>query len=320
MSINSLKILVFSITLLTAPALPAESLAANAVAGNTGTANAVAAESQRPDLDRLFAKHGLVGTFVADLPDGEVRVNPERARTPFRPASTFKIVNALTAFESGVAPSPALFMKWNGVMNADNPEWNHDQTLEQAFRASCVWYFVELGRRNGRDRLLDAMRRLDYGNANPAGSDKFWLDGELRISAEGQARSLGRLARGEAGFSPRGLALLRKIMLLGQGEGPDGAWRLYGKTGTAVRGGGPGDAPVGWFVGWVERGGKVIPFALNASPAKDKDDIPPALFTERVQIAKAMLTALGVIPEPAAADTAKGDTAKADATPNAPAK
>ncbi len=318
------------IALSSASALPTEALAAmaqptDAVAANTAkavaatvppanaadaTANAVAANAvvERPDLDRLFAKHGLTGTFVADLPDGEVRVNPKRAGTLFRPASTFKIVNAVTAFESGVAPSAGLFLKWNGVMNADYPEWNHDQTLEQAFRASCVWYFVELGRRNGRDRLLDTMRKLDYGNANPTGSDKFWIDGELRISAEGQTRALGRLARGEAGFAPRSLELLRKVMLLGQGAGVNGEWRLYGKTGMAVRGGGPGDAPVGWFVGWVERDGVVIPFALNASPAKS-EETPPALFTERVSIAKDMLSALGVITEPAK-----------DASRNGPAK
>jgi beta-lactamase class D len=256
---------------------------------------ALAADAERPDLAALFTQRGLAGCFAVQTPQGTLRVNPRRAAQPFRPASTFKIVNALTAFETGVAPDPTLFMKWDGVAHPDFPAWNRDLTLEEAFRASALWYFVELGKRNGRERLAETMRRLDYGNADASGSDQFWIDGGLRISADQQVRALGRLARGEAGFSARSLALLRQIMLQDQGMGPDGAWKLYGKTGLALRGGGPGDAPVGWFVGWVERGGQVYPFALNAAPAQPGAAFTPAQVMARMEISKNLLRELGVI-------------------------
>ena len=136
--------------------LPALCLAAAADMGDTAPAAA-----ERPDLEQLFTKHGLVGCFVVERPGGAVRVNPARAQTPFRPASTFKVINALTAFEDGVAPDAELVMKWDGTKR-EVPAWNQDLSLERAFRVSAVWFFVELGRRNGRERLAETMSGSMY--------------------------------------------------------------------------------------------------------------------------------------------------------------
>jgi beta-lactamase class D len=262
-----------------------------------------AADIERPDLARLFAERNLDGCFVLKQGAQTIRVNPARAAQGYRPASTFKIVNALVALESGVAPDTDFLLRWDGV-HRDFPGWDSDLTLEPAFRVSCVWYFVELGRLNGRERLGTAMRALDYGNADATGSDQFWLDGPLRISADGQVRYLDRLARGDVPFSARSLGLLRKVMLLEQG--PDqkgdarGEWKLYGKSGMAVRGGVPGDprdaTPVGWLVGYVERGGESIPFALNLSPKPGDLRTWRDLLPERMELARAMLAACGVLP------------------------
>jgi len=254
-----------------------------------------AADFERPDLAGLFAQRGLEGCFVVKSGAGTIRVNPARAATPLRPASTFKIVNALVALESGVAPDTTFFMKWDGV-EREFPAWNRDLTLEQAFRASALWYFVELGRMNGRERLGAAMRALDYGNADATGSDQFWIDGGLRISADGQVRYLDRLSRGEVPFSARSLELLRQIMLLDKGVGPDGPWALYAKTGMALRGGGAKDIPVGWLVGFVERNGKICPFALNVSPGPGSGLNWQELAAMRMPLARTMLERLGVLP------------------------
>jgi len=259
---------------------------------------ASAADVERPDLARLFTAQGLDGCFAAETEAGPagsvVRVNPARCARPFHPHSTFKILNALTAFETGVAPDPALTMQWDGK-EREFPAWNRDLTLAEAFRASAVWYFVELGRRNGRAALAETMRRLDYGTADASGSEQFWIDGPLRVSADQQVRALGLLARGEGGFAPRSLAMLRQIMLVDKGVGPDGEWRLYGKTGLALA---KTDAEpvVGWFAGWVERAGRVVPFALNVSQQANPDaPLTPEQVRARLDIAKAMLRELGVI-------------------------
>jgi beta-lactamase class D len=257
---------------------------------------ALAADSERPDLAGLFAQRGLVGCFAVQTPQGTIRVNPQRAATAFRPASTFKVLNAAVALESGVAPDTEFTLRWDGVVHPDFPAWNRDLTLEQAFRASALWYFVEIGKRNGRERLGAAMRAVGYGNADASGSDQFWIDGGLRISADQQVRWLDRLARGDVPFSARTVGLLRKIMLQDEGTGPDGAWRLYGKTGMALRGGGADDAAVGWLVGFVERGGVAYAFALNVSPRPGSDLGWRELAPLRLPLARAMLAQLGVLP------------------------
>lgn len=256
---------------------------------------ALAADSERPDLARLIAERGYVGCFVAQTPGGTIRVNPQRAAQGFRPASTYKVLNAAVALESGVAPDVDFSLPWDGVAR-EVPAWNQDLTLEQAFRVSAVWYFMEIGRRNGRERLGAAMRAVGYGNADASGSDKFWLDGPLRISADEQVRWLDRLARGDVPFSTRTRELLRKIMLTDQGEDADGQWRLYAKTGLAFHDGSAADRPIAWLVGWVERGGINYPFALNLGDAQATSQPSQGLPAARMELAREMLARLGILP------------------------
>ena len=256
-----------------------------------------AADSERPDLAQLFTERGLDGCFVLQKGDDIIRVNPARAAERFRPASTFKVVNALAALEGRVAPDADYLIPWDGVTR-EVSAWNADLTLTQAFRASAVWWFVELGKRNGRERLGAAMRALSYGNADASGSDRFWLDGPLRISANEQLRVMDSLASGNAPFSARSQRLLRHMMLLDQGLDLGGAWALYGKSGAESQGGGAGgqDVPVGWLVGYVLRGGQAYPFALNISPKPGSGHGLAELMPARMLLLRAMLARLDVLP------------------------
>lgn len=262
----------------------------------------LAADSERPDLAHLFTERGLDGCFVLQKGEDIIRVNSARAAMRFRPASTFKIVNTLAALEGGVAPGPDYLIPWDGVIR-EVSAWNADLTFEQAFRASAVWWFVELGKRNGRERLGAAMRALSYGNADASGSDRFWLDGPLRISANEQLRVMDGLARGTVPFTARSQQLLRQMMLLdqsvGQGLDAGGAWALYGKTGAAAQGGGAGaqDVPVGWLVGYVLRGGQAYPFALNISPKPGSGQGLAELMPARMLLVRKLLARLGILPE-----------------------
>lgn len=260
-------------------------------------AHSLAADFERPDLAPLFDARGLDGCFVLQKGDDIIRVNPARAAERFRPASTFKVVNALAALEGRVAPDADYLIPWDGVTR-EVSAWNADLTLTQAFRASAVWWFVELGKRNGRERLGAAMRALSYGNADASGSDRFWLDGPLRISADEQLRVMDSLARGTAPFSARSQRLLRQMMLLDQGLDAGGAWALYGKTGAASQGGGAGaqDVPVGWLVGYVLRGGQAYPFALNISPKPGSGHGLAELMPARMLLLRAMLARLDILP------------------------
>ena len=65
-------------------------------------------------------------------------------------------------------------------------------------------------------------------------------------------------------------------------------WSLHTKTGWQNA---PG-AGVGWWVGWVQQGRRITPFALNIAMSG------PADTPKREQLARASLQALGVLPRP----------------------
>lgn len=247
-----------------------------------------AAAVERPDLGRFFGD--VEGTFV--LLDGRtgrtVRTDAERARTRFLPASTFKIPNTLIALETGVATGPDFPLAWDSaaVPRQDFwPEaWAGDHTLRTALPASVVWYYQELARRIGPERMQEYLDRFDYGNRDISGGiDRFWLSGGLAVSPDEQVDFLRRFHDGELGVSGSSTALVKELLLLE--ETP--AYRLSGKTGYAdFDDGRPG---VGWLVGWIERGDGVHFFATNIDVREDAD------LPARMAVTRAILGELGLL-------------------------
>lgn len=246
--------------------------------------------SAEVDLARSFP--GVDGTFV--LLDGQtgavVRHNPERARTRLLPASTFKIPNSLIALETGVATGPDFPLAWDSLRapreNWWPAAWAQDQTFRTALANSVVWYYQELARRIGAERMQAYLERFDYGNGDlSSGIDQFWLQGDFGISADEQIGFLRRFYTGALPVSARSLEIVKEILVLE--TTPE--YRLSGKTGTVTL---PGGTELGWLVGYVEREGQVHLYALNleadAEVAWDRD--------RRVRVAKEILRTLGVLP------------------------
>jgi beta-lactamase class D len=223
-----------------------------------------------------FAQHfaGFEGCAVVYDPRERTvrRFNAPRCSERFVPCSTFKIPNSLIGLETGVIPDADHVIKWDGVKRW-REELNHDHTLRTAFRDSVVWYYQELARRVGREKMQEYVQRLAYGNADISGPiDEFWLSGPLRISADEQVVFIDRLRRGDLPFSKRTHDIVRDIMTLEQKDG----WTLRGKTGTEGAPGRDGQNVLGWFVGWTESKDRTLVFAVNisgdgASGAKAKD-------------------------------------------------
>lgn len=203
------------------------------------------------------------GAFVLLDNEGRpvFRFHPEVAKQPFGPCSTFKIWNSLIGLEEGlIAGADKPFWKWDGT-ERDFPGWNQDQTWREAFSVSCVPAFQELGRRIGPDRMQRWLDKLGYGNRDMAGRpDAFWLPraGEktVMVSPNEQAELVRKLIGGKMPVSPKSVALLREVMKAKQ----TARGTLYGKTGSGSRDGGKG-FDMGWYVGFVESGGRSYPFA-----------------------------------------------------------
>ena len=242
---------------------------------------------EEPAVAALFRKAGVEGTFVLlDERSGELRgSNRQRAEQRFVPASTFKIANALIGLSLGAVRSVDEVIPYTGDANPFMREWLEPMGLRGAMKVSNVPLYQELARRIGLKRMAEAIVRLGYGNQQ-IGSDvtTFWLRGPLAISAVEQTRFLSRLAHRTLPFPAQAQRQVAEITQVEAGRG----WSLHAKTGWQNA---PG-AGVGWWVGWVQQGDRITPFALNIAMAGAAD------ATKREQLGRSSLQALGILPTP----------------------
>jgi len=237
------------------------------------TTTATPASEDKSELEKYF--QGFTGAFVLyDLNSSRyIRHNPERCSERFLPASTFKIMNSLIGLETGIIPDENYVIKWDGTQY-DNPAWNQDHTLKTALQNSVVWYYRELARRVGREKMQYYVEAAGYGNKDISGqTDTFWLDGALRISADEQIELLKRLYQGDLPFSQRAIKVVKEILVLDKAK----TYQLSGKTGA----GQVGILYIGWFVGYVEEKGNVYFFATNIeSKSSDANGVKAKEITQ----------------------------------------
>lgn len=261
-------------------------LPASAAAAVTAAAPA---EPWREDLAvaALFRQAGVEGTFVLlDERSGELRGhNQRRAEQRFSPASTFKIANALIGLSLGAVRSVDEVIPYTGDANPFMREWLQPMGLRGAMKVSNVPLYQELARRIGLQRMGEAIGRLHYGNEQIGTNvTTFWLRGPLAISAIEQTRFLSALARRSFPFPRKAQEQVAEITRVDAGPG----WSLHAKTGWQ-NAPGPG---VGWWVGWVQKGDQLTPFALNIAMASAAD------APKREQLGRISLQALGILPTP----------------------
>lgn len=236
-----------------------------------------------PEVGLLFTSAGVTGTFVLyDVQSGRlVGHNQARAKTRFVPASTFKIPNSLIGLSVDAVMSVDDVLPYGG-QSQPFAVWEKDMALREAIPLSNVPIYQELARRIGLERMREYVSKLDYGNADIGMTvDDFWLKGPLKISAVEQAQFLAKLALSRLPISEDVQDKVREIVLLERGEN----WELYGKTGWEN----VPEPGIGWWVGWVQKDGRVYAFALNIDIQHASD------AGQRVALGKASLEALGVL-------------------------
>lgn len=234
-------------------------------------------------LAGLFSQHGMKGTIVISSLHNEKTFiyNEPRANLKFSPASTFKILNTLISLEEKAISGKDDVLKWDGHIY-DFPDWNHDQTLESAFKVSCVWCFQELARRVGAEKYRNYLRESAYGELRePFVETTFWLDGSLQISAIEQVDFLKKVYLRTLPFNATSYETLRQIMLVEKTP----AYTMWAKTGWATR----VKPQVGWYVGYVETPKDVWFFATNIE-IRDEKDLPL-----RQKLTREALQAKGII-------------------------
>jgi beta-lactamase class D len=199
----------------------------------------------------VFDRRGRAGCCLIQAADDAVIVGCgiDRAAVRKRPMSTFKVLNALIALETGVIDTTEQ-IDWDG-----GPAWSDTlktrMNLSAALAGSAVWFFQILARRIGKDRYRHYLTQCRYGNAECDGAvDSFWLNGTLLISPLEQLSFISRFAQGELPFSDSVVSAVQDMLVVGRGE----AGVLRGKTGYADS----NREHFGWFVGYLNFAGRCV--------------------------------------------------------------
>lgn len=244
----------------------------------------VANIAQNLDFGRHFQDLGVNGSIMIydSNSDRVFQHNLQRNKTPFLPASTFKILNSLISLETRVISDEIAVLTWDGI-SREIPAWNRDLNMREAIKISAVWFYQVLARKVGHDRMQEWVTQVGYGNqqiGDREDIDQFWLQGELRITPEEQIQFLQRLYNDDLPFSERSISIVKDILIME--KTPD--YTITGKTGLVSV------APkVGWYVGYVEKGENVYFFATNIDIRNESD------IAARVELTRRCLQDLAVL-------------------------
>jgi len=215
----------------------------------------------RPDFQAILDSADVSGTIlVYRVADSTYFANSFNAwEEGSLPASTFKITNTLIGLETGVIENKDQVFNWNGEPRR-LAMWERDMNLTQAFHVSCVPCYQEVARNIGSERMIDFLKKMDYGNMLVSDStiDVFWLEGNSKISPKQQIEFLNSLHQFQLPLSTSTQQLVLDIMILEQQE----SYTLRGKTGWSIRNGNNR----GWFVGSLERADNLYLFATRVRP------------------------------------------------------
>jgi beta-lactamase class D len=238
---------------------------------------------ESPEVRRLFDDAGVEGTFLIFDQEAEqfIGYNQRLAEVRQVPASTFKIPHTLIGLATGAVASVDEVLPYGGRPQPF-PTWEHDMPLAEAITLSAVPIYQQLAMRIGPVRMREQLERLEYGTRE-IGSDvtRFWLDGPLRISPIEQVQFLARLASKKLTYPIEMQEAVARIIQIEKTP----TYALHAKTGWAFL----GEEEFGWWVGWVHRRERLVPFALHMR-MRSAEDGPL-----RIALSKQCLHALAVI-------------------------
>ena len=213
------------------------------------------------ELKQIFNDFNVDGTIVIESLQKQTKYiyNDKRANTFFSPASTFKIPNTLIALNEELVNKDSIIL-WDKQIR-EYESWNKNQTLESAFKTSCVWCYKEFASKIDKNKYKNYLEELNYGNKIIGDNiTDFWLDESLKLTAYGQIEFLKRLYKNDLPFKIEDINTLKEIMIDEKNED----FIIRAKTGW--------EGKYGWYVGFVETKNDVWFFATNID-TKSKDDL-----------------------------------------------
>lgn len=270
------------------------SFSSNAQPFRIGSTNYSDTISVRSDFNKYFKNCNVQGSIAIydDSHKKWIVSDSTDADKEALPASTFKIINLLIALETGAIKDENEVVKWSGetdtIRYGYRPEIYRDMTVQEAFRESAVWVFIELAKKIGKANYTYYLKACKYGNQNisVAGAD-FWNFGSLGISPVDQVNLLRNMYSGKLPFSKRNIEIVKRVMITERNEN----YTIHAKSGWTREGG----INTGWWVGYTETKNGVFFFATRIF--QDRKFNSPDFGTCRKEITRSILKELNIIPE-----------------------
>lgn len=213
------------------------------------------------DFKKLYESNNIKGSILIESLDGSIKYEYNVIdKDGFVPASTFKIPNTLIILEEGLIKDLSEVIQWDGKKREYEP-WNKNQTLKSAFQVSCVWCYQHYAKQISHEKYHDYLRRFNYGNGL-TGEDieRFWLDGDLRMTIKDQINFLRKLYNETLPIKNKNIKTLKNIMLSENNE----TYKVWSKTGWSGKD--------GWYVGYLTTKNETWFFA-NHIEVNNKSDL-----------------------------------------------
>jgi beta-lactamase class D len=164
--------------------------------------------------------------------------------------------------------------------------------FNQAFKQSAVWYFREVIKNVGAEKMQKTLDSISYGSKKILGGlDSFWFNNTLTIKPDEQLGLMKRLYFNKLDkfFSQRTMNKVKEAMLMEKTD----KYALSYKTGLTK---GKNGKSLAWVVGWVVKDGNqnsAFPFVLNI----EGDMSNEAMVETRMKLLKELLIAEKVLPQ-----------------------
>ncbi len=225
--------------------------------------------------------------LIVDLADGQRVFQQGDTQSAYAPCSTFKIPLALMGFDQKILTNP------------NEPLWPYKESYAESRKEvqksinptswlaeSAIWYSQQLTRTMGEARFKQYVDSFHYGNRDISGDPgknngltRAWLSSSLKISPEEQIVFLRSMLQKQLPVSDHAVNMTKgSIPVFTTPEN----WKIYGKTGS-------GSTPkadsnerssIGWFVGWAEKNGRTLVFAMFMKDGGSGSQAREILLTE----------------------------------------
>ncbi len=207
----------------------------------------------RKDFEKYYNDLGYEGCIVIynQAENKYLFFNRDKCNTRYTPASTFKVFNSMVALQTEAVVSIDEKLPWDQILR-QSQHANNDHNMKSAFKYSVVWFYQEMARRVGKEKMQKFLNKVNYGNQKIGDYDidEFWLNGTLKITPLEQVDFLREVYSGELPFKKQVIEDTKRIMI----EEKTPKYKLYAKTGMS-------DDGSAWYVGWYEIKDNVLFFA-----------------------------------------------------------